>query len=181
MVYRFVIVTLLAAILAGCATLNEDQCNTTDWYTLGNADGASGKSVNTINAHAEACTEYGIIPDREAWRSGWDLGIRQYCTPSNGVERGRSGRFNSNSCPVDLSGSFNEGYRLGKSVYDAKQAQASLKREIDNDIIALSEASAEDRVKLQLQLEIKRNRQFELQNRVNDAERAVDRFLYNRF
>lgn len=177
--FRFVLAFVaLPLLVVSCATLNEDQCTATDWYTLGNTDGTSGKSSAYIGRHVEACNKFGIVPDQSAWRGGWEVGIRSYCTPSNGLNQGRDGRQNNNSCPVDLASAFNEGHRLGKSVYDAKVTRDALKREIDADIVAISEAKPEERATLQLKLELKRNRLFELQNELNRAERRADRFEF---
>ena len=50
------------ALLAACATLNEDQCRAGNWYDIGVRDGANGRSLDFILQHAKACNEFGIAP-----------------------------------------------------------------------------------------------------------------------
>lgn len=166
-----------AILLSACATLNEDQCKATSWSDLGFTDGARGSSSAYVSQHQSACTKFGISVDTAQWQSGWERGIRTFCTPANGVAKGKSGALNNNVCPADLAVNFNEGHRVGKQVHDRRRAVASLQSEIEADIRALADTPEAERPAKQLIIEVKRNRMFTLQSELNRAEREADLFL----
>lgn len=178
--YRFlaaVFVMIGAALaLSNCQTLNEEQCQVTDWTVLGSTDGAAGRPQTHLARHQEACTKFGIPVDTAAWQSGWNEGIRQYCTPYNGLEIGRRGTYYANSCPGDVAVQFREAYDVGRRVYSARNERDRIQRELDEAISAMVNAAPEDKATAQLQIELKRNALFAAQNRLNDAERAADLF-----
>lgn len=112
-------ITLAAVLLllAGCATMNEDECRSADWYSVGFEDGAHGRAINYIGNHREACAEYGISPRADHYQDGWNEGIRRYCTPRNGYQAGMSGRSYGAQCPADLAREFSAAYQYGKRIY----------------------------------------------------------------
>jgi len=59
---------LLLLGLNGCATLNEKECINGDWRTIGLEDGLRGEKANRIGQHREACAEYAIKIDIDAYR-----------------------------------------------------------------------------------------------------------------
>lgn len=160
--------------LSNCQTLNEDQCSVTDWRILGGTDGAAGRAQDYVARHQEACTKYGIPVDVPAWRSGWQEGIRRYCTPYNGLDVGRRGSSYANSCPADLAVSFREAYDTGRQVWSARIERDRIQRELDDAITEVARAAPENRSLAQLEVELKRNELFSAQNRLNDADRAAD-------
>lgn len=133
---------LLAAgslLLAGCSTtsLNEDECRTVDWRTVGYEDGVAGRSGERIGDHRKACAEYGIAPDLEAYRAGRADGLREFCQPHNGYRAGVNGTPYYDSCPADLAPAFVEAYDSGRQLYlrtrrvtDAEAAIEYRRREI---------------------------------------------------
>lgn len=163
-----------ALALANCQTLNEDQCQVTDWRILGSTDGAAGRNQTHVARHQEACAKYGIPVDVPAWQSGWEEGIRRYCTPGNGLDVGMRGKSYANSCPGDVAVGFREAYDLGRRVWDAQSERDRIEREIETAIEGLANVDPENRTAAQIQIELKRSQLFAAQNRLNDAERAVD-------
>jgi hypothetical protein len=164
-----------ALALASCATLNEEQCQVVDWQQLGVSDGASGFPATRVAQHQEACAKFGIPVNATAWQSGWEQGIRSYCVPANGLSVGRQGRPNRNACPADLAAPFNEAYRIGRDVYDARSDRDSVQGEIDMLIADLAAAgTAQERSDIQLQIELKRNALSIAQWEVSRAERRAD-------
>ena len=116
---KITLATLSAALLllAGCATMNEDECRSADWYTVGFEDGAHGRAINYIGNHREACAEYGISPRADRYQDGWNEGIRRYCTPRNGYQAGMRGASRSAQCPADLARDFDIAYHYGYRIY----------------------------------------------------------------
>ena len=164
-----------ALALSSCATLNEEQCQVVDWQQLGQSDGAQGRPSTHVARHQEACTSFGITVDAAAWQSGWESGIQSYCTPSNGLSVGLSGGVNRNACPADLAARFNEAYRVGDAVHDARARRDETQREIDRLIRELSAATDDaERTRIQVELELARNRLSTAQADVARTEREAD-------
>jgi hypothetical protein len=108
-----------AVFASGCASgLSKDECNTADWRTIGYEDGVQGRSEAQISRHRKACARHGVGLNFEAYRSGWDEGVRRYCQPGNGYHRGRRGKPYSGVCPAQLEAGFLQAYREGRELYD---------------------------------------------------------------
>ena len=94
---------ILLIPLTACASLSEDECRAGDWATIGFEDGAQGRDAAFIGEHREACAEYGIAPDLNAWLAGRERGLLSYCTVDRAYSLGRSGRPVANVCPATLT------------------------------------------------------------------------------
>ncbi|MCP4316822.1 MAG: DUF2799 domain-containing protein [Hyphomicrobiales bacterium] len=175
------IILIVPLALSACATLNEAECQTANWRDLGQRNGQQGKASSYIVEHEKACARFGTPVDGTAWRTGWEVGIRQYCTPQNGLQAGRDGKFYVQSCPADLVPGFLRTYAVGKRVYDAKSQRDSIRNEIDNLNRSVTDATDEtERSRLQTQLILKQNELFLAQQRLTDAELDADRLEYPR-
>jgi len=104
-------------LISGCASLSKEECQTANWKTIGFEDGAQGKPEARIRAHRKACAEYGVAPELEAYRSGWEEGVARFCQPGNGYSQGRSGKEYSGVCPDSLETAFLQSYRDGRALY----------------------------------------------------------------
>ncbi len=131
---KIALATLSAALLllSGCATMNEKECRSADWYTVGFEDGAHGRAINYIGNHREACAEYGISPQADRYQDGWNEGIRRYCTPRNGYQAGMYGHSVGAQCPSDLAREFEVAYQYGHRIYLLNRELSA----IDNDMRA---------------------------------------------
>ena len=97
---------LLASLLAGCATLDENSCRTRDATSLGRDDGHQGYGLWRLDKHIEACGRYGITLDRQAYLAGRAEGLQSYCTPENGQRVGERGERYEGVCPANLEPGF---------------------------------------------------------------------------
>ncbi|WP_425418846.1 DUF2799 domain-containing protein [Oricola indica] len=163
-----------ALALASCQTLNEKECTSSDWRTLGATDGFAGRQQSHVARHQEACNRFGITVDVTAWQAGWQDGIRRHCTPRNGLDIGLKGRGYSSACPADLAFAYREAYDIGRDVNWAKDAVERLEDELDDAIKALAVAGPDERQAAQVEIELKRSELFRAQNRLNRAERKAD-------
>jgi hypothetical protein len=118
--------TIVAAaaftLLAGCATLSESQCRSQDWLGVGEKDGLAGRGPERIEAHAEACARYSVLPDPVAYERGREAGLRRFCTPTGGYRHGEAGRTYEGVCPPEAEGGFLRAYSDGLLVHAAEQA-----------------------------------------------------------
>jgi hypothetical protein len=136
---------LLAAVLIlalpGCATMSKSECLNVDWRTIGYEDGVAGHSGDRIAQHRKACAKHGVVPDLNAYQSGREQGLREYCQPDNGYHLGVGGSAYNASCPADLKQDFESAYHSGYELYTlrARVAQASSEIEASRQEIAQSE------------------------------------------
>lgn len=165
--------------LSSCATLNEDQCREVSWEQLGYDDGQAGRHSSHVDLHRQACQRYNITVNASEWRQGWDSGIRQFCTPQNGLNEGRAGRSYANSCPADVRAGFEDAYRVAKAVHDARTAAERQNRELDDLLRKLRETEDRDEMrKLQTEISVKRDAVRNAEFRLRDAERNYDFYIY---
>ena len=118
----FVMLIISTLVLSGCATLNQDECLTANWYQIGYEDGAEGYPETRIKSHREACAEYGIKPNFNDFRTGHGEGIISFCTPRNGFAKGKRNSSYKGVCPADLEKDFLVAYNNGRQIYAAKAA-----------------------------------------------------------
>ncbi len=58
---------VMSLFLAGCATLNKNECQTVDWEQLGLQNGQSGEPQSYIAEHQKACSQYKLPVDTMKW------------------------------------------------------------------------------------------------------------------
>jgi len=129
---RLIIFILPPLLLASCATLDESECLTADWRTIGLEDGAQGRPLSYISNHRKACAEHGVTPDLAAYQGGHEVGVRQYCTPQNGFQQGRAGRAYGGVCPDQLAPGFRAAYDTGLKLHNLDAYIGILRREGDD-------------------------------------------------
>ena len=123
---------LLAAALTGCATISRDECREGDWAAIGQRDGAEGHAPSRLESHARTCSNFGITPDQDAYRSGWETGVLLYCTPENGFATGRENDAYHGLCPASVAARFLEGRQVGERLGAAERRVASAESRLRN-------------------------------------------------
>ena len=185
---------LLILALPGCATMNKGECLNVDWRTIGYEDGVAGHSGDRIAQHRKACAKYGVVPELDAYQSGREQGLREYCQPDNGYQLGSSGSTYNVSCPVDLKQNFESAYHSGYELYTLRARVANATNEIESsrqeiaqsekDLVAISAAildpTTDNTAKAQALLDAKNlaQRQGQLKARIRQLEK--DRNSYQR-
>jgi hypothetical protein len=160
---RPAIPVLLAALLVtgGCATMNESECLTVDWQTVGFEDGVAGYSGDRIGQHRKACAKHGVTPDLVGYQRGREAGLKEYCQPANGFRVGSRGGSYAGVCPAELDGAFTAAFESGHQLHvletrlsNAQNQLVSKRRELERvedsmvkvtAIIVRSESTAEQR------------------------------------
>ncbi len=128
-----------AAALNGCATMSKSECNTADWRTIGYEDGAAGYGAERMAQHRKACADHGVKLALDAYQSGRQEGLREYCQPQNAYRVGSYGGSYRGVCPTELEGEFLAAYESGRELYtrelrvsNARKQLASKHREAEN-------------------------------------------------
>lgn len=162
---------LLGLLLSGCATLNESECRSVDWFDLGTRDGSSGYGRDRLDAHREACGEFGVATADAAWIEGYGAGLESYCEPDNAYRVGRQGGYYGKVCPLELEREFLPAYQIGGETRAVEQEMA----QVGQNINALESRLASDK-NLSDQARADARRQLrELDRRAAALRRARDR------
>ncbi len=143
-------------LIQGCASMSEAECQAANWTIRGEDDALQGHPHELINEHTKACAEYGITPDLEAYRAGWEQGIKEYCTSIHGWEVGIAGDFYENSCPPALQSDFLAAYRAGKGVFDQRAVVADFDARLDEVNLELDEGGLDEERKAKLKKQRKK-------------------------
>ncbi|MGD8851905.1 MAG: DUF2799 domain-containing protein [Gammaproteobacteria bacterium] len=125
-----------AALLTACAGgMSKEECQLADWRTIGYEDGVRGLPQTQISGHRKACAGYGVALNLDAYRSGWEEGVRRYCQPGNGYRLGRSGGRYNGVCPTELEPAFLEAHGYGREIHalesEIKGLQHTLRHKYD--------------------------------------------------
>ncbi len=132
---------LCAMALAGCAAMNQRECQLGDWHTAGFDDGAKGLPVTRIADYSKACSKYGISPDLASYRSGYDQGLETYCREGNGFVVGSTGAPYNGVCPSNLEPQFMQGFRVGRQLFEMQASVNDLQGQISAHEYSLRETS----------------------------------------
>lgn len=181
---------LLGAVaLAGCAAMNQRECQLGDWHTAGFDDGARGLPVTRLADYAKACSKYGISPDLASYRSGYDQGLETYCRDGNGFVVGSSGAAYNGVCPAGLEGQFMQGFRVGRQLFEMQSAVRELQGQISareyslretREQLAAAEAAvisdstpSDERARLLVKITELSQQQGALEAQISELERSL--------
>lgn len=142
-IYMLSFLPCILISLAGCATLDENECLNADWRTIGFEDGARGYPATRIGSHRKACAKHGVAPDFERYESGRLKGLEQWCKPRNGYYLGIRGQRYNGVCPDHLAPAFVDALNRGRAIYDYEKQVKKNENELGKMLAAL-EAMDED-------------------------------------
>ena len=132
---RWLLASLAVAIgvlLASCATLSEEQCQTGDWRSIGINDGARGRPISYVSNHIDACAEYGIGLDQTLYQAGRDEGLQAYCRLDVAAREGLDGERYYGVCEGNLGIAFARVHGAAEDVYDLEAELNSIDSEISS-------------------------------------------------
>jgi len=119
-------------ILTGCVVeggsnvrvVSDRGCTPGTIYDVGFEDGTQGFPRNKAGDFRR-CSPNLRQRALEAYHSGWDAGIEQYCSEGNGFVVGANGIPNAQTCPGSLAKSFRRGHLVGADVFKENQSIAA--------------------------------------------------------
>jgi len=145
----------LLTLLNACSTLSEKECHSSDWHQLGTQDGHVGLPERRLEDYATSCEEYGIRPDTKQYQAGREIGLKQYCVPSNAFRTGMNGEEYQGVCPADIDMAFHINNTVALNVYKARQRIKDLDSRLDHLEHELSEKDKAEKDRLRLRKEIR--------------------------
>lgn len=129
-----------AALLSGCAGgMTQAECAGADWSALGLADGAAGARDKQFFEHAKKCGDMAFVPDRAAYESGRQEGLRSYCTPAGGFSAGKSGAKYQSVCPAETEAGFLENFEKGARLEALRRANEKAIDDYDSALADLDQ------------------------------------------
>ena len=118
---RFTVLLMSFALLAGCATMDEAECNFADWYAVGFEDGSKGRNLGYIARHAKACERHGITPQQSPWKRGHAEGLKVFCVPESAHRLGTQGRDFPTVCHPHSTREMFDAWEWGSRYHDISQ------------------------------------------------------------
>ena len=61
---------LALTLCGGCAVMSESECVNADWGEVGRNDGLEGKRAEELVRYQDACLQYGVTPNGDAYAQG---------------------------------------------------------------------------------------------------------------
>lgn len=179
MKFHHLIILTGLLLLAGCATLNKDECLTGDWRDIGFKDGANGEVAARIEKHREACADHGVRPDERLYLAGRAEGLREYCQIDNAFQSGLKGRRYNGVCPLDIHSQFARYNNAAYAVYETRKEIESKHSSISSKQNRLENKKTSDRDRTHIRGEIRKLESDldKLRSRLHDQERDLDRVM----
>jgi hypothetical protein len=130
---------ITALVMSGCATMNEQECLTADWESVGYADGRVVREPTRLNKHRAACIEHGVTADRRAYDRGYDKGIRTFCSEDMAFAFGTGGKPVPSLCPAELMPVLKIANEMGMEKYARKKTLDRNIQAINTEIVAIDQ------------------------------------------
>ncbi len=183
------VVAVVVIGLGGCASMNVDECATSDWFAIGHEDGSRGYTSDRFGNYRKACAKHGVTPDFQAYQSGRDQGLVEFCQPGRGFNYGVNGGQYRGVCSVEMEASFLDAYRAGRQLHTLRANVSAVNSQIYNKEHALkssesrateaavllvsSESTTEERVLLLVELK-------EISVHIGQLESEIDSLIADR-
>ncbi len=127
---KFKILAVITALsLTQCSSMDMEQCQLADWYSIGMSDGNNGVVSYTVNDYIKDCNEFGLAVNSKQWTSGYQAGLKNYCQSENGYKLGLQGAYYNGVCS---NNEFLKRYNEGHRKYEIKQRISSIESRLDN-------------------------------------------------
>lgn len=159
---------LFLLVITACATLDEGECETANWYELGVKDGERGRKESTYTTYRKDCSEYNIDVNVEEYRTGWQSGIVSYCDADKAFVLGIDGNSGTNYCPLDLRDSFTSAHSLGYAIHSHRTRITEINNRVEKIIKELVEEELTQEEKGELA-----NERAELKDELIDEKRRL--------
>lgn len=152
----------VAGLTTACAQTAIRDCQTADWFYVGQRDGIVGAPIDVFENYHAVCREAGIESDRLAYENGHQAGLEIYCTDKTGFHVGRNNITYHRVCPLELEKAFLTGRARGlrlsgcpAKIYVFEEHLASLEQRLKRreQRLAIPSVSPADRARLQQEID----------------------------
>lgn len=130
--WKMSFIAILVMGLSGCASMNADECASSDWFAIGHEDGSRGYTSDRLGNYRKACAKHGVSPDFQAYQSGRDQGLIEFCQPGRGFNYGVNGGQYRGVCSAEMEVGFLEAYRAGQRLHTLRAYVSTANSQIYN-------------------------------------------------
>jgi len=129
MFYR---VFLILLFISSCTHL-KSRCVEINWYELGRQDSMKGhKWQHAFSERNQYCKFDRNKGYKEAYKNGFDAGLREYCSFKTGYIYGVSkSEDQAQVCPESLRTSFVNGYEAGTYMNEIQNLQSQVQKQLN--------------------------------------------------
>lgn len=149
------IILICLFLVSGCATLSREECMVGDWRGLGLQDGLMGEPSQRLSEHMQACGEYHIAVDNNAYFAGREQGLREYCRIDNAFNQGLNGRPYHRVCPPEIDGWFSQYHAAAYNIYQNRSELDRISSEISGKESRLYDKKLTDKDREHIRHEIR--------------------------
>lgn len=115
--------------LSGCATMDQSECKSADWFKVGVVDGKRGLPLDYLNEHKKACADSGRAIAAAEYSTGREEGLKEYCTSGGGYVAGSSGRSYHHVCSKELEEEFLKQFNAGRHTWALRMERNRVREE----------------------------------------------------
>lgn len=166
---------MAALAFAGCVslpTLSQQEnlsCEHFDWFEIGRVDGAGGEKAEKLSDYQVRCDSTDYPVNEDLYINGYNAGLIEFCTPTNGYELGRRGEIYGSVCPFPMEEKFLEHYKIGLRVNQLQNENSDLEARIESLIRSMP--PDRQNASVRSQIEQLRSRQAKNENELDSLER----------
>jgi hypothetical protein len=113
-------------LMAGCATMDADQCRQADWRAVGLRDGQNGEPPAMMERRAKDCADNQVKLDVARYQEGRNQGLPQFCRVDQAARFGLEGKPYHGVCPPAIDAEFKRRHAVGWEVNQARAAMRDL-------------------------------------------------------
>jgi len=171
MLKKLVVLTLFGSNLLSCTNSTKisvpttqpvrSSCANIDWFETGRADGAVGSNLSKLVTYQEHCDKTPFPVKMDQYTTGRENGLVEFCSPTGGLEAGKTLRLYEKVCPENREESFLAQYDLGKRIRHLENDRSELEARIIN-LRNLLSRDAKPESSIRQQIEHLKTRQAQL-------------------
>ncbi len=95
-------------------SFDEEDCKKVSWIKLGNDQAQQGFPYERLAHFQQICSEYKVSINEEEFKTGYQSGLKKYCTYHRGYEAGQKDQKYLGICPKDSEYEFLRGLQKAK-------------------------------------------------------------------
>ncbi len=124
---RLVVVLMLAS-LAGCATNAPQFCDSETWQERGYVQAMKGQNDQSDETPNNCAAKDAPL----AYRIGFDYGLKKYCTFKRGMWAGEHGQGPAESCAEPQWDEYQTGYVTGHSIFNVNVKLEAISKKLES-------------------------------------------------
>ena len=141
---KYGVLLSIGLAVAGCTSMSKQECESANWQEHGFNSALKGETLPHANEYyGRQCTErHSVAVDGNELATGYENGLKHYCTPQNATRVGESLDDYQGICPKELEPNFVPVYNSAL-IRGFRRRVRQLESEVDSLRSQLSSAESE--------------------------------------